>query len=83
MCASHHEEGHYGRWQDCKKCKEAIETEMYVWYGTNEYNFEKLENPPAFKPTRCKKCNKIIHLGEEGHVMKGNDYYCMKCYVLR
>jgi hypothetical protein len=26
---------------------------VYLWYGTNEYNFEKLPNPPAYEPTKC------------------------------
>jgi len=26
-------------------CEGNFGTEMYVWYGTNEYNFEKLVNP--------------------------------------
>ena len=51
LCGHHSTEGHEGRWQDCSKCREDIETEMYVYYGTNEYNFEKLPDPPAFEPT--------------------------------
>ncbi len=31
--------------------RESFETEMYVYYGTNEYNFEVLENPPEYEPT--------------------------------
>jgi hypothetical protein len=52
---------------------------MYVYYGTNEYNFEKLKNPLKFKPTRCAKCKKIIRLGEDGYSMQGGNYYCMEC----
>ena len=36
LCSSHHNEGHKGRWQDCPKCRKSFETEMYVWYGTND-----------------------------------------------
>jgi hypothetical protein len=39
---------------------------MYVYYGTNEYNFEKLENPPDYEPTKCSKCGVVIKLGAEG-----------------
>ncbi len=39
--------------------------------GTNEYNFEKLPNPPAFKPIKCAKCGRIIHLGEDGYTSQG------------
>jgi len=79
LCAFHHEEGHRGAWQDCPKCRKEFETEMYVWYGTNEYNFEKLPNPPAFEPTQCAKCNKVIHLGEEGYTVSGEEYFCEHC----
>jgi hypothetical protein len=27
--------------------EEVIHTEMYVYFRTNEYNFEKLANPPT------------------------------------
>ena len=54
--------------------------EMYVYYGTNEYNFERLENPPKYKPTRCVECNKIIVLSEDAYTIKGiGKYYCQKC----
>lgn len=46
LCGTHLTNEHGGRWQNCTECREDIETEMYVWKGTNEYNFEKLANPP-------------------------------------
>ncbi|MBE0644172.1 MAG: hypothetical protein IH600_08840 [Bacteroidetes bacterium] len=52
---------------------------MYVWYGTNEYNFEVLENPPAFEPTHCAVCNRVIHLAMDGYSLRGDDYLCMEC----
>jgi len=81
LCGSHHAEGHKGRWQDCKKClDEVAEREMYVWYGTNEYNFEKLENAPSFRPTFCRSCHKRIRLGTEGHtIFPDGSYYCEPC----
>ncbi|MBI4652971.1 hypothetical protein HY750_01845 [Candidatus Kuenenbacteria bacterium] len=79
LCACHFNEGHSGNWKTCSKCKEDFETEMYVYYGTNEYNFEKLKNPPKYKPTRCSKCNSIINLGEDGYSMQGENYYCYNC----
>jgi hypothetical protein len=82
LCASHYHEGHPGDWKDCPLCREGINTEMYVWYGTNEYNFEKLPNPPAFKPTKCAKCGRIIHLGEDGYTSQGDKYFCMNCKKL-
>lgn len=79
LCAHHFNEGHPGHWQDCAECREEFPTEMYVYYGTNEYNFEKLKDPPKFEPTRCAACNKIIDLGNDGYVMSADDYFCEKC----
>ncbi len=52
---------------------------MYVYYGTNEYNFLKPENPPSYEPTRCKQCRTVIRLAEDGCTMKGKNYYCERC----
>ena len=52
---------------------------MYVWYGTNEYNFEKLQNPPAFDPTHCSRCKAVISLGEDGYSQRGDEYFCEGC----
>ena len=79
LCAYHHEEGHSGSWKSCSQCRKSFETEMYVWYGTNEYNFEKLKNPPTYKPKKCSKCGKIINLGEDGYSQLGSDYKCAYC----
>jgi hypothetical protein len=78
-CSFHFNEGHEGDWQECQKCPTELETEMYVWYATNEYNFVKLANPPKFKPTKCTKCKRVIKLAEGGYSMKGGKYYCWKC----
>lgn len=79
LCGYHHTEEHPGRWQDCSTCRDDFETELYVHNGTNEYNFEKLLNPPKFDPTCCAKCKTVINLGEDGYSMKGNKYYCDQC----
>lgn len=79
LCALHFTEGHSGRWQECKKCRKNLETEMYVWYGTNEHNFEKLENPPEFEPTLCHECQRRINLGEGGYMFSGGHYFCSRC----
>jgi hypothetical protein len=79
LCAYHFNEGHKGTWQDCPECRKSIETEMYVWYGTNEYNFEKLANPPAYEPTHCSRCGKVIKLGEDGYSIKDEEYFCAAC----
>jgi DNA-directed RNA polymerase subunit RPC12/RpoP len=55
---------------------------MYVYYGTNEYNFAKLENLPSYEPTRCSKCNSIIVLSEGGYSRMGDEYFCIRCSAL-
>ncbi|MBN2130292.1 MAG: hypothetical protein JW741_12390 [Sedimentisphaerales bacterium] len=82
LCGFHHAEGHEGRWQDCDKCRETFETEMYVHYGTNEYNFETLPNPPAYEPTKCHTCGQVIVLGDGGYSTKGGDYFCQNCSAM-
>lgn len=83
LCSYHFNERHSGDWKTCEKCRKDFEPEIYVYYGTNEYNFEKLENPPKFKPTRCAKCKKIISLSEDGYSMKAGGYYCMDCSSIK
>lgn len=80
LCSFHHHEGHKGKWKECKDCRKNFgKTEMYVWYGTNEFNFEKLENPPKFKPTVCSHCKKTINLGNDGYSFSSEGYMCMRC----
>jgi len=81
LCAFHKTGKHQGNnWQKCEKCKEGIETELYVWYGTNDYNFEKLKNPPPFEPKKCKNCSKTINLGVEGYLKRADgEYFCEWC----
>ncbi|HAV63115.1 MAG TPA: hypothetical protein DCY13_12215 [Verrucomicrobiales bacterium] len=79
LCGYHHNEGHKGRWQDCGVCRESFETELYVWYGTNEYNFEILADPPAFEPARCDGCQKVIKLGTDGYSTGPRGRLCEAC----
>ena len=81
LCSRHHFEGHEGDWKECEKCKEGIKTEMYVWYGTNEYNFEKLPDPPEYEPTMCAGCGEPINMSGDGFGGKAGKYYCVKCMV--
>ena len=81
LCGSHHAEEHKGDWKTCKKCREDFELEMYVWYGTNEYNFEKLLNPPAFEPTRCSRCGERIVLPDGGYSSFCGVYRCDNCPI--
>lgn len=79
LCSYHFSEGHPGDWKDCARCRESFETEMYVWYGTNEYNFEKLPNPPEYEPTHCADCGKVIRLGTDGYSVSRGEYRCERC----
>jgi hypothetical protein len=79
LCGYHHIEGHSGDWRECQECRDAFATEIYVYYGTNEYNFVKLENPPAFEPTLCATCSTRLDLGEGGYSMRAGKYYCLRC----
>lgn len=55
---------------------------MYVWYGTNEYNFEKLKNPPPYEPTKCSTCGAVIVLSEGGYSVLGTEYRCGNCMAM-
>ena len=83
LCSSHFNEGHAGDWKDCKKCRDSFETEMYVYYGTNEYNFEVLPDPPTYEPTKCADCGEVIILGDGGYSMHGGQYRCGRCTARR
>ncbi len=79
LCAYHHGEGHPGKWQDCLKCRADFQTEIYVGLGTNEYNFEKLPNPPAYEPTRCDACGTVVNLNDGGYSQGPKGLLCEKC----
>lgn len=83
LCGYHFNEGHAGDWKVCPKCRDSIETEMYVYYGTNEYNFEVLTNPPAYEPTKCTDCGNVIVLSDGGYSTLGDDYWCARCTAQR
>jgi len=79
LCGYHSAEQHDGKWTECTACRESLETEIYVWYGTNEYNFEKLQNPPSFVPKFCAGCHRRLHLGTDGYLISGTEYWCEEC----
>jgi len=79
LCGYHDAEGHAGTWQECLSCRDEFETEMYAYYGTNDYNFQKLANPPKFEPTLCAKCGRRIALGDGGYTQMGDTYACIDC----
>lgn len=83
LCSYHYGEEHAGDWKTCQKCRDSFETEIYVYYGTNEYNFQRLENPPEYEPTRCAECDAVIVLSEGGYTARGGEhgieYVCGEC----
>lgn len=81
LCGYHWIEGHNGDWMTCPQCKSDFEVdlEMYVYYGTNEYNFKILPNPPKFKPTKCTGCCEIIDKSLGGYSEGSDGVFCMKC----
>ena len=79
LCAFHHHERHKGNWKNCKICRKSFPTEIFVWYATNEYNFEKLENPPKFEPTLCDGCGVRINLGGGGYSQGPQGVLCDRC----
>lgn len=56
---------------------------MVVWYGTNEYNFNKLPNPPSYEPTKCSRCGAVIVLSEDAYSIRpggrAREYWCEEC----
>ena len=81
MCAHHFEEGHKGDWTTCPDCKSDFEhdLEMYVYYGTNEYNFKVLPDPPKYEPTKCAVCGKIIEKNMGGYSEGPDGAFCAAC----
>jgi hypothetical protein len=80
LCAYHYHEGHTGAWQTCKTCRESFDTEDYVDMATNAYNFEKLQNPPRYEPTKCAECGKVIIRAHGGYsIVPNKGYVCGAC----
>lgn len=81
LCNHHFNEGHAGEWKTCRSCRTDFETEMYVWYGTNEFNVEKLEDPPAYQPKKCARCGVAIALSRDAYSQNPDGtYHCAACW---
>jgi hypothetical protein len=83
LCAYHDHEDHEGEWQDCQACRDAFPGELYVYHGTNEYNFVKLENPPSFEPSHCDKCGAVVSLVAGGYSRGPEGLLCESCLSLK
>lgn len=50
LCSNHYNEKHGGAdWRTCKECYNMFDPQTYNWYGTNEFNFVTLTNPPTLQ----------------------------------
>lgn len=78
LCSSHANENHSGKWQNCKKCKTGTSLELYTYYATNRYNFEKLQNPPKISIT-CSSCHMRSGRVEDfaGSITKPCEHGCL------
>ena len=66
LCAFHHAEKHGGDWKTCGVCLKSFDAEIYAWYGTNRYNFEKLQHVPTFTPRHCNACGRVLSAANGG-----------------
>ena len=71
-----------GHGRIARNVKKNMKPEIYIWHGTNEFNFEKLKEIPKFEPTKCLKCQRVINLGREPYAVIGDQYECFHCLVL-
>jgi hypothetical protein len=77
LCATHSRENHAGIWQECKKCKNEYPIENYVDFGTNDFNFEKLKNPPKVT-IKCVSCGFQSNTAQDFAYQTSNGWYCCK-----
>jgi len=83
LCAYHNTEDDAGSWKECGDCRNSFETEIYVWYGTNEFNFERLADPPSYEPTHCSGCGSVISLSQDEYSLLGKEIWCGSCTAKR
>lgn len=80
LCAYHRNESHPGDWKTCPRCISSFHTEIYDWYGSNEYNFDKLDELLPFTPIRCGVCLSMIFQSRESYSsLPDGTYRCEHC----
>ncbi len=79
LCHHHYRNEHEGDWKECKECRDSFDTEMYVYYGTNEYNVEVLDDPPDYAPTECAECGTVVDRSRDAHQMTQDGILCADC----
>jgi hypothetical protein len=77
LCSYHHHESHPGTWKDCKKCKDEIQPENYLYFATNDFNFEKLANLPKII-IKCVNCGFKSNSMQDFSFQTSNGWYCDK-----
>ena len=77
ICSAHNEGEHKGKWQSCKKCKSEYPIEKYVDFATNDFNFEKLKNPPKIS-IQCVYCGFKSNTAQDFSFQTSNGWYCVK-----
>ena len=77
LCSYHYKEEHLGHWQDCEKCKDECDIENYVDFGTNDFNFEKLVNPPKIS-IKCASCGFQSDSVQDFSFQTSKGWYCDK-----
>lgn len=81
LCAYHYHEGHKGDWKLCQECRQNFHPEIYDWYGSNEYNFDKLDKLLPFTPICCGQCGSMIIQSHEGYAaLPDGTYRCERCH---
>jgi hypothetical protein len=68
-------------WRDCGECRATMGVESYVGQGTSNCNFAEdyWEDVPAFEPTCCAKCGKMVKVNSEGYSTGPKGTYCENC----
>lgn len=77
ICAAHYKSGHSGRWQECKKCRDEYRLENYIDFATNDFNFEKLKNPPTITMI-CACCGFKSNNIRDFLLQTSKGFYCSK-----
>lgn len=53
---------------------------MYEYYGTNEFNFERLDERLDYRAQTCADCGAVIELSKGGYaVQPDGKYLCAEC----
>jgi predicted nucleic-acid-binding Zn-ribbon protein len=77
LCSYHFYEEHSGKWHECKKCKKDFDLPNYIDMGTNEHNFEKLENPEKVTVS-CVNCKFTSDTVADFALQTSRGYFCPK-----